>query len=73
MPFDAAIFRSVSTLLRNVQTMLSLRVGKRCLNFLTVAAGSFEEAYFPISHRSSSFHFIYFDLLGVDAPSSNLE
>ena len=71
VPFDTAIFRSASILVRNVQTVLSLGVGKRFLNFLTAAAGPFIEAYFPISYRSSSLHFICFDLLGVDAPSSN--
>ena len=72
MPFDYAIFRSASTLVRNVWTVLLLRLRKRCLNFLTEAAGPFVETYFPFSSRSSLFRFIYFDLLGVDAPSSNL-
>ena len=63
-------FRSASTLV-NVRTVLALRVGRRCLNLLAAAARPFVEAYSRISYRSSSFRFIYFDLLGVDASSSN--
>ena len=39
LPFAFAVFRSASTLFRNVRAVLSLMVGKRCLKFLTVAAG----------------------------------
>ena len=49
MPFDFAAFKSASTLLRNVRAVLSFRAGKRCLNFLTVAAGPFIQTYLPIS------------------------
>ena len=47
--FDFAAFKSALTLLRNVPAVLSFRAGKRCPNFLTVAAGLFIETYLPIS------------------------
>ena len=48
MPFDFAAFKSASTLVRNVQAAL-FRAGKRCLNFITVAAGPFIQALLPVS------------------------
>ena len=58
----AAFSISNSYLLRKLRAVLSLKVGKSPLNFLTAAIGPFSEAYFPMLNLSFAVHFVYEEL-----------